>query len=141
MEILGQHKDPQTNPIEDLVRFASQGVIPNAEEIAALKAMLLADRTVSRDEADLLFKLKHMIADIDEAPGFHDLFVDGITSHLLYTGDTDGALDSMEFLWLSEQFSNDVDRFDDLDKALLVNVEMRAESVPANFIELAEKFK
>lgn len=141
MELPHVHQEPKTEPLKDLARFVAQGVIPNAEEITALRKALLEDRVVDREEADMLFHIKHKVAGIDSAEGFHELFVDAITSHVLYTGETPGVLDNIEFLWLENQFSDKHDHFDSLDKALLTNIEMKAESVPANFTDLAAKFR
>ena len=141
MELPHTHEEPKTEPLKDLARFVAQGVIPNAKEIAALRKALLEDRVVDREEADMLFHIKHQVKGIDGVTEFHDLFVDAITSHLLYTGETPGILDNIEFLWLENQFSDKHDRFDALDKALLTNIEMKAESVPVNFADLAAKFR
>lgn len=141
MELPHAHEEPKTEPLKDLARFVAQGVIPNAEEIAALRKALLEDHVVDREEADMLFNIKHKVDGIERAVGFTDLFIDAITSHLLYTGETPGVLDNIEYLWLEGQFIDKRDHFDPLDKALLTNIKMKAESVPANFTDLMAKFR
>lgn len=144
-----QHKDLQHEVLQDIVLLIQAGKLPTAEQIDELRQCLLKDRVVSAEEADLLFYIKNTAADKatmklqhqgpSAIPGFSELFVEAITSNLLFTGETPGALDTLEFIWLSNHIRQDYN-YDNLERELLINIAMKAENLPVNFHELTKKF-
>jgi hypothetical protein len=112
---------------------------PSDKDFKWVRGLITEDGQVSRDEAEALFTMKTMAGGRGVTAAFTDLFVQGLTSFLLFTGITPGSLDDKEWIWLSDHISTDGD-YDELERALLTNIVQRAEKLPLNFPDLAEKF-
>ncbi len=118
--------------LEQLVeKTRADGVIDEAE-VSAIKQSLLQDHKVTHEEASLLFDLKDFAENMEYGPEFRDLFVNALTSYLLFTGSSPGTLDTVELVWLQERIKNDA-QFSDLEKALLYNLKLKATELPVNF--------
>jgi len=137
MENLLKSDDLQHAGLQEIIGLVQGGTMPSPAQIDAIQSYLIADRVVSKNEAELMFYLKREFPAIMDVDGFADLFVNGITSFLLYTGETPGALDNIEYIWLQGHFAED-HQFDDFEKRLFINLASRAEDAPANFHELAK---
>lgn len=76
------------------------GVI-DAEETAAIKAELLADGKIDRDEANDLFELKDKAEELCD--DFRKFFVEAIVAHIM----EDGKVDEEEIAWFKEKAGAD----------------------------------
>lgn len=90
-------------------RILEDGII-EAQEVQELRAAILADGKVDKEEAKALFELNDEADEKD--PSFKDLFVEGIKKYIL----EDGVIDSEEEQFLLAHISADVD---ENEKALL----------------------
>lgn len=97
-----------------------------------LRSRISEDGVVSRAEAHSLVALKNACPELTESEVFAALYVEALTSFLLYTGKTPGALDEIEFVWLKEHINRDEKR-DELEKKLLQHLRWKAASVPLAF--------
>jgi len=107
----------------------------NEENLAEIKDLITRDRKVSLTEASLIVDLKNAFEGSDYPQSFFDFYVDGITSFLLYSGNTPGSLDTEELVWLRARLSED-GTLSDIEKALLKNIALRAEGLPHDFHSL-----
>jgi hypothetical protein len=133
------HKPNQNYLLSELSVMLHQKNLPGPVDIKRIKNSISADYRVSKEEADLLFSLKDAVPEIIHTEGFDELFVNGIISFLLYTGETKGSLDNLEYIWLKDHFTAD-HAYDYLEKKLLTKLIDRAEEVPANLHTLVKKF-
>lgn len=124
---------------KSLVETANQSGDP-AKNVAKLKAMMNEDYQVSKEEADALFNIARNNEGMAKREDFQEIFVQAITSYLLYRGKTPGSVDAIEWIWLSDQIASDYD-FSDLEKQLLANVALLAETLPANFNDTVANFE
>ena len=126
----------------DILKTLAKNVMEDHEidtgEIAALKAMIIEDGAVDNHEASQIFELQEHFASSPYSEAFAEFFIDGITSFLLYSGETPGSLDTQEWIWLLDQIADD-GRYTELEKALLRNIAMKAENLPENFQEKVNK--
>jgi hypothetical protein len=83
---------------------------------------------VDRDEANLLFDLNDATTGKANDASWKDLFVAGITSHVLGDDASPDAVDADEAAWLIERIEGD-DVYDDNEKALLRNIKDKAASL------------
>jgi len=144
-----KHKDLQHEALQEVVYLIQGGELPTEEQINALRTCLIKDRIVSTEEAEVLFYIKRQAEKMaimrfkhqgySAIPGFDSLFVDAITSNILFTGETPGVLDTIEFIWLSDHITEDYN-YDSLERSLLLNIARKAEKLPANFHDLAKNF-
>ncbi len=101
-------------------------------DLQTLHALMIADHVVSREEADALFLIRVGRPELEDSETFQTLFVNALTSFLLYTGETPGSVDNIEWIWLSDRIGLDGE-YTPLEKALVKNLALRAENLPANF--------
>lgn len=76
------------------------GVI-DAEETAAIKAELLADGKIDRNEANDLFEIKDKATELCDE--FKSFFVDAIVDHIM----EDGKVDDEEIEWFKSKVGAD----------------------------------
>jgi hypothetical protein len=136
--------------LKTILPIVDSGGFLEKEHIDQLKELFLEDRVVSKDEAELLFYIKNKTEDSEnmelmhpgpeKIPGFKDLFVQALTSYILFTGNTPGSLDTIEFIWLSDHIDEDYN-FDYMERELLINIALKAETLPPNFYTLADQFE
>lgn len=107
----------------------------NEKKLTEIKSLITDDRRVSLTEASLIIDLKNAYEGSDYPQSFFDFYVDGITSFLLYSGNTPGSLDTEELVWLRARLSED-GVLSDIEKALLKNIALRAETLPHDFHSL-----
>ncbi len=121
--------------LKDLVAELQSNKTLNEDKLAELKQKIVLDRCVSNIEASILFELKDGFETTEYPKAFSDLFIDGVTSFLLYTGETQGSLDTEELVWLKDRIAEDKE-FSELEKTLLKNISLRAEKLPFDFSDL-----
>ena len=98
-------------------RQVETGDWPSDKDFKWVRGLITEDGQVSKAEAEALFLMKTMAAGKQITPAFADLFVQGVTSFLLFTGVTQGSLDDREWIWLSDHISAD-GNYDELEQAL-----------------------
>lgn len=112
-----------------LIAVREDGAL-DEQELKLIKDSILADRTVSREEAELLFELASELAEDRAKEDFEDIYVKGITSYLI----KDGALEGGKWLWLQERIADD-HMYTKLEQSLLLNITQKAQSLPPDFDE------
>lgn len=98
--------------MKELVKQILEDGIIEAKEVQELRATILADGKVDKEEAEALFQLNDEADEKD--PSFKDLFVEGIKSYIL----EDGVIDDEEEQFLLAHISAD-GIVDENEKALL----------------------
>lgn len=126
--------------LEALITWMEVQKHPTEDQLRRVREYIAEDKSVSRKEAEDLFHLKNKFPELHDVDGFKDLFVEAITSHVLYTGETAGALGRIEEMWLSDNIARDF-AFDDLEEALLMNIALEAVKLPPNFHDMIRRFE
>ena len=126
--------DTFLNTIKALANRALKDEDIDAVELTMLKDMIVEDGSIDNNEASLIFEIQDNFVNKPYSDAFADFFVNGITSFLLYSGETPGSLDTKEWIWLLDQIAED-GHYTDLEKALLKNIAMKAENVPEDFAQ------
>lgn len=98
--------------MKELVKQILEDGIIEASEVQKLRAAILADGKVDKEEAEALFELNDEANEKD--PSFKDLFVEGVKSYIL----EDGVIDDEEEQFLLAHISAD-GQVDENEKALL----------------------
>ena len=123
-----------TSRLQKLMDKVEDDGVLDQQEVKLIKDEIVRDRAVSHEEALALFKLENMTREIHASDDFSSMFVGGITSYLLYTGETQGHLDDKEWIWLQDRISEN-HNYSLLERTLLQNLVYRAESLPENFYD------
>lgn len=118
--------------LKQIRSYFADGREPQDNELASIRRCLAADKVVTKEEAELLFELKDAYKSLENNALFDDIFTDGVTSYVLYTGSTPGALEDLEWLWLEGQISADRD-YEPIERELLLTIVQRAETLPPQF--------
>lgn len=120
--------------IKSLIEKIKQDGAIDDQEVKLLKDAILSDCKVSDEDAYLLFELEDLLKEKGSCKDFEELFVGAITSYLLNSGDSPGHLDVKEWVWLQDRISDD-HKYSPEEHALLMNIALKAESLPPNFYE------
>ncbi len=120
--------------LQKLMEKVEQDGALDQQEVKLIKDEIVRDRVVSHEEAALLFKLENMTREERASDDFSSMFVNGITSYLLYTGETQGRLDDKEWIWLQDRISEN-HSYSLLERTLLQNLVYKAEDLPENFYD------
>ncbi len=112
----------------------------DADEVQKLSTAIFADGVVDREEADVLFEINDKVSGQANDTGWDDLFIKGVSSHVLSDETSPGEIDEGEADYLISKVMAD-GKVDDLEKKLLVNIKAKATKVhaklQAKFTELA----
>ncbi len=111
------------------------GVI-DADEAKEVRALLFADGTIDRDEANLLFEVNDAVSGKANDPAWQTLFVEAITQHVLADEKSPGVLDADELVWLIGNIQSD-GAVDGTELALVVEISRCARSTPQAFQDFA----
>jgi len=123
--------------LEELKTSVLEDGIVDADEAAAIKAEIYSEdgdegARVSRAEADMLFDINTATSGKENDPAWKEVFVEGITNHVLGDEASPGAVDADEYTYLKEKIGED-GVVDDNEMALLVNITDKAESCTDDF--------
>ncbi len=116
--------------LADLTSTLTKSARIGAEDVLAMRRLVWADASVSRDEADALMALN--TACPVQAPEWIDYFVEVMTDYVVRQQQPEGYVDPAKAEWLMQWIDTDgrVDSRGELE--LLVKVIETAASVPAN---------
>jgi hypothetical protein len=106
----------------------TDGVIDEAE-VKQLRAVLYADGTIDKEEAEFLFELNDAVSGKDNHKSWQTFFVDAVTSYLLEDETSPGEIDDEEAQWLLSKIQGD-GNLDEIELALLVNLKSKAKKFP-----------
>ncbi|MCB1782585.1 MAG: hypothetical protein KDI13_01180 [Alphaproteobacteria bacterium] len=102
--------------------------------LEAITCKIKEDGIVDEKEASFLFDIQERIDGIAAEEGFHDLFVNALTSYLLFDKDAPGTLSTTQFVWLKEHVTAD-HLYTSLESDLIKNLIVEAETLPPGFHE------
>jgi len=123
--------------LKDLAKEIIADGIIDAEEVKKVKEMIYEDGVIDRDEANFLFELNDGTSGNKNHPSWKKLFVEALSSHLLNDKNSPGEVDENEAKWLLSKIEGD-GQCDENEKALLLNLQKNAKSLPK---ELKDKMK
>ena len=106
----------------------ADGVI-DADEVARLRKELYADGIIDKEEAELLFEINDEVSGKANDGSWQTFFVEAISDFLLKDEKSPNVIDKDEGAWLIEKIGND-GKVDSTEKALLVNLQKKAKSMP-----------
>ena len=108
-----------------IARLAGRAVLTEAD-VADLRRGLFADRSIGRDEAQLLFALDS--APVRKCAAWTTFFVEAITDHIVWQARPTGIVTETQAEWLIEQVdaANTLNAF-----AVLINVLAETDRIPA----------
>ncbi|MDR3340813.1 MAG: TerB family tellurite resistance protein [Candidatus Symbiothrix sp.] len=112
----------------------ADGVIDEAE-VKQLQAVLYADGSIDKEEAEFLFELNDAVSGKDNHASWKTLFVDAITSYLLEDETSPGEIDAEEAEWLLAKIQGD-GQLDETEAALLANLKAKAKLIPQSILGL-----
>jgi len=110
-----------------LAEITADGVV-DAAEVAGIRTRVFADGVIDREEADFLFAINDAVSGKQNDPGWKDLFVEAITSHVLDDEKSPGVVDDAEAAWLIQKIEGD-SQVDDVERALLASIKEKAKSM------------
>lgn len=84
---------------------------------------------VSREEADLLFKLNDAVSGKENDPSWETLFVEAITASVLQDETSPGVIDDEEAAWLVERIKGD-GTWDNVELAACAKIKAEATEIP-----------
>jgi hypothetical protein len=116
-------------PLSVLFAEITADGIVDAAEVAGIRSRLYADGVIDREEAEFLFAINDVVTGKQNDPGWQDLFVEAITSHVLEDEQSPGVVDDAEAAWLIEKIEGD-QQVDDVEKALLASLKKNAKGMP-----------
>lgn len=117
--------------LKDLIKEIKEDGVIDAVELEQLKAAILADGKVDREEVEALFDLNNTVTGQPNTPDYLQFFVDTITDSIL----EDGVVDQEEADFLIAQIGSD-GNVDPQERALLANIKAKATGeLPANLVE------
>lgn len=122
--------------LEMKTAILADGVI-DAAEAAQIREVIFEDGKVDREEADFLFELNDAVSGKENAAEWDEVFIDGVTAHVLGDEVTPGVVDAEEAAYIIEKVSGD-EQLDVLEQRLLRNIQANATSLDVtltNFIE------
>lgn len=99
---------------------------------ARMLERMLEDDIVDRHEAETLFSINDAVSEEDSDPSWRELFVEGITSHVLKDEISPSTLDEEEAQFIISKTGND-GNVDAIELDLLVNLSASVTSSPPSF--------
>lgn len=124
--------DYSTAPLSEIKAHVVADGIIDAEETRNIRARLLEDGKVDREEADFLFEVNDAVTGKDNHHSYESLFVELLTAHVLQDDDSPGVLDDAEWQWLKSKVEAD-GKIDPLEAKLLQNIAANANEAPEDF--------
>lgn len=104
-------------------------------EALMFRAALFADGIIDLEEAEALLKINNVVTGKENDHWWYELFVDGLTAHLLKNEDSPGVITEEKAAWLIERLQED-GKLDDVEIELLKNLVEKATSIPASLTAL-----
>ena len=117
----------------------ADGII-DAEEVKKLRKELYADGVIDKEEAELLFEINDEVSGKANDVSWQTFFVEAISDFLLKDEKSPNVIDEDEGAWLVEKIGND-GKVDSTEKALLVNLQKKAKSIPDGVKNLIKSAK
>lgn len=105
----------------------ADGII-DADEVRNLRKILYADGMIDKEEANFLFELNDAVSGKKNDPSWKLLMVEAISSFLLDDETSPGEIDEDEATWLISKIQGD-GSVDDVEKAILMNIKMKAKKI------------
>lgn len=127
-------KSTKKERLQSLLKKVREDGILDGPELSVLKEEMIKDETVSLEEASALFELASELTEEQARDDFEDMYVDGITSYLLYEQGSEGLMETTKWIWLQDRITKD-HKYTPLEQALLRNIAQKAEMLPENFHE------
>ena len=121
-----------TQPLAELAKEIIADGVVDAEEVAKMRERLYADNVIDREEADFLFAVDDAVTGNKNDPGWKDLFVEALISHVLEDETSPGEVDDAEADYLISKIRAD-QQVDDLELALLVNIVAKGKRTTEKF--------
>ncbi len=107
--------------LEQLKNEILEDGIIDAAEVKEIEAMIYADGTIDKEEADFMFAVNDAVSGKDNDNSWGDLFVKAISSFVLDDEDSNGEVDEEEAAYLVEKIQGDGE-IDATEKSLLLNL-------------------
>lgn len=131
--------DHMNASLEELADAILEDGIIDSTEVGKIRERIFDDGVIDRDEADFLFSLNDGVSGKANDPGWGDLFVEAISSHVLSDEISPGEIDDDEAAYLIEKIEGD-GQVDKVELKLLVNITSRATGeCPAAFTDFVLK--
>lgn len=124
--------DHMTQPLSELAAAITADGVVDAEEVQKIRERIFADQVIDREEADFLFTINDAVSEGNNDPGWQDLFVEALTTHVLKDEKSPDVLDDEEANYLMAKIQADK-KVDATELALLVNLCASAKSTPDAF--------
>ncbi len=121
--------------LEELKKSILEDGVIDAAEVKEIKAVIYADGSIDREEADFLFELNDAVSGKDNHSSWTDLFVEAIASHVLDDEDSNGSIDAEETAYLVSQIQGD-GAIDATENALLLRLKAAVGELPAGLNDL-----
>jgi hypothetical protein len=111
----------------------------DANEASAIRALVFADGSASREEAELVIDINNRVSGKDNSPRFDALYTEVVTASVLEDSATPGVVSEEEGQWLVNQFSGD-GQIDRNERTTLATIKARATSLPASVTALMAQY-
>lgn len=111
----------------------------DANEIAQIREFIFKDDEIDQQEADFIFDLNTSCSDSDNDASWQPLFIEAISSFLLDDANSPNAIDEDEAKWLISKIGED-GQVDNNEKALLLHLKNKAQSMPTSLSEYISKY-
>lgn len=112
----------------------ADGVI-DEQEVKQLHEVLYADGIIDEEEANFLFELNDAVSGKKNHSSWKTFFVEAITNFLLDDEKSPGEVDEEEAGWLIKKIQGD-GKLDDIELALLQNLESKAKFIPKSLLSI-----
>lgn len=109
------------------------GVV-DAAEVKAMRAELIADGVIDREEADFLFEINDAVTGKENSAAWPVFFANALTAHVLADETTPNVVDEDEATYLIEKIGAD-GVVDSAEAALLANIAVHATEIHASLTE------
>lgn len=110
----------------------------DSDEVEQIKKAIYADGKIDAEEADFLFELNDAVSGKVNDPAWKTLMVDAISKYLLEDEKSPGEVDESEGKWLVSKIEGD-GKFDDIEKAILLNLKQKAKKLPDSITVMIKK--
>jgi len=111
----------------------------DANEVAQIREFVFKDGEIDQYEANLLLDLNTECSDAENDASWQPLFIEAVSSYLLDDKNSPNIIDEDEAKWLISKIGED-GQVDKNEKALLLHLKNKAQSMPASLSEYITKY-
>lgn len=113
--------------LAQLVRDIVEDGVVDADEALRFEAVVFADGTIDREEADAAFEINDAVSGNDNSPEWTRVFVRTLASYVLEDETTPGVIDEEEGNYLLTRIGAD-GNYDEVERALIGHLSAHAVS-------------